>query len=155
MAGIGEAASIVGVLEFGFSLAKTLNEYVGEFKAAADNILTLANNIEVTFRQADELQGLLKTNVTTHGFSETARISAVGCCLRVEQLGEELWQMLGKSNVSRPQGRDIGRKDIDLSLFQQALWPRFKPRVDEAERKFVLLKLDITIALMSYHGKHV
>lgn len=154
MAGIGEVASIIGVLQFGFSLAKTLTEYIGEFKAAATNITALANNIEVTFRQADELQDLLKTNQNASGFSESARINAVACCLKTEQLGEELWQMLGKSNVSRPAGRDVERQDIDLSLFDQALWPRFKPRVEEAERKFLLLKLDITISIVSYHGQN-
>ena len=154
MTGIGEAASIIGVIQFGFSLAKTLNEYVGEFQNAAQNITSLANEIETTYRQGEELEQLLQSNKTTRGFSDSARINAESCCLKAVRLGEDLWQLLRKSNVGRPKGRDVQRDDLNLSLFDRAIWLRFKPRIEEAEKKFLLLKLDIAIAIVSYHGQN-
>jgi hypothetical protein len=51
MAAIGEASAVIGVVQIGFSLARTLNTYIGDYKDSRDSIIGLAAELDATIIQ--------------------------------------------------------------------------------------------------------
>ncbi|RMY30494.1 hypothetical protein D0866_07963 [Hortaea werneckii] len=137
------AASVVGLAQFGFSLATTLITYVGDFRDASDDITGLANEITATYRQVGELKSLLDKNKTSQSLSDSVRLEAEDCQLKAEKLATRLWKQLRKSHADIPKGRLIGPEDIEVSVFSRARWPVYKPRLDQHKQELMVLKQNI------------
>ncbi|KAI7228021.1 hypothetical protein KC330_g8116 [Hortaea werneckii] len=137
------AASVVGLAQFGFSLATTLITYVGDFRDASDDITGLANEITATYRQVGELKSLLDKNNTSQSLSDSVRLEAEDCQLKAEKLATRLWKQLRKSHADIPKGRLIGPEDIEVSVFSRARWPVYKPRLDQHKQELMVLKQNI------------
>ncbi|KAI6888594.1 hypothetical protein KC360_g822 [Hortaea werneckii] len=137
------AAGVVGLAQFGFSMATTLITYVGDFRDASDDITGLANEITATYRQVGELKSLLDKNKTSQSLSDSVRLEAEDCQLKAEKLATRLWKQLGKSDADIPKGRLIGSEDIEVSVFSRARWPIYKPRLDQHKQELMVLKQNI------------
>lgn len=142
-------ASVLGVAQFGLSVAKILKQYVGDYRNAGKDIRDFANEVETTFQQAKQLQTLIDTNDQTRRFDATNLVEAQKCCLKSKDLGDELWEFLKKKNGGEmPKEREVKEDDVQLSLFNRATWSSSKPWVVEKHNKFHLLKLDMLAVLM-------
>ncbi|KAK4540626.1 hypothetical protein LTR36_009057 [Oleoguttula mirabilis] len=150
MAGVGEISAVIGLVQFGFSLATQLTTYIGDYQDAYDDITGLANQITATYRQVEELQSLIAQNAITSAFSDAALSEAEDCCVKAQKLAQRLWKLLGKSRATFPQGRRIEADDVDLSVFSRAQWPRFKPRVEQHKTELLILKQDILMVMVMY-----
>ncbi|KAI7090596.1 hypothetical protein KC356_g1383 [Hortaea werneckii] len=137
------AAGVVGLAQFGFSLATTLITYVGDFRDASDDITGLANEITATYRQVGELKSLLDKKKASQSLSDSVRLEAEDCQLKAEKLATRLWKQLGKSHADIPKGRLIGSEDIEVSVFSRARWPVYKPRLDQHKQELMVLKQNI------------
>ncbi|GAB1740129.1 hypothetical protein NU219Hw_g5046t1 [Hortaea werneckii] len=137
------AASVVGLAQFGFSLATTLITYVGDFRDASDDITGLANEITATYRQVGELKSLLDKNKNSQSLSDSVRLEAEDCQLKAEKLATRLWKQLRKSHADIPKGRLIGPEDIEVSVFSRARWPVYKPRLDQHKQELMVLQQNI------------
>jgi hypothetical protein len=143
MAGIGEASAVIGVVQFGFSLANQLKNYYDDFHEAGEDITNLANVLTSVCSNVQELQCLLDKDVTENGFTEHGRLDAQTCCLQAQKLADKLWKLVSKTNKGEfPKGRVVTVEDIEFSRFRFH-WPLWKPQVDryKAELNFFDLKI--------------
>lgn len=103
-----------------------------------------------TYRHVEQLQGLIDQHATTNAFSPSGLAEADDCKAKARKLAERLWKLVGKSHVEVPPDGSLSADDIDLSIFSKAMWPRFKPRVEQHKRELVVLNQNILIAMVDY-----
>lgn len=142
MAGIGEASAIIGVLQVGFSLAVTLQGYVGDYKDAREDIIGLATDIEATLIQVERLTELLKTNKQAKILDDNGVKLAEICRDDSNRIVEKLVKLLTKTGV-----KDQNIKTTDIKIFSRASWLLLKPRVQVAKRELDSIRIQILLAL--------
>jgi hypothetical protein len=142
MAGIGEASAIIGVLQVGFSLAVTLQGYVGDYKDAREDIISLATDIEATLTQIERLTELLKTNKQAKILDDNGVKLAEICRDDSNRIVEKLVKLLTKTGV-----KDQNIKPTDIKIFSRASWLLLKPRVQVAKRELDSIRIHILLAL--------
>lgn len=153
MAGIGEASAVIGVAQVGLSLASALNTYISDVSNARDDILSLIGDIEATSRQLADLQQLITRNETTKAWNENGLRNAQKCVTDCEKTIAKLRKLLRKSSISNSDSEPVGevnRDDIDITKFQQAMWPWYKPQLEVHRRELQGAKQDILIAYSTY-----
>jgi hypothetical protein len=145
MAGIGEASAIIGVVQVGFSLARTLNTYIGDFKDSRESIIGLAAELDATIIQVKELSSLV---VTSKAASEGSKKLAEKCVKDSERLIKKLVELLTKAHQPEDLNAIINIKpeDINVSKLTRAYWPLIKPQVDVVKSELHVMKTDILIA---------
>ena len=153
MAGIGEASAIATFVPIGFSLATSLTTYIGDVKDAPDEIASLAVEIDATLRLVEELEVLLTSNKATGGWNDNGVAFAIKCRRDSERVISKLLKLLTKSKSSVAGTGAVSHKDIDISLFNRVLWPRFKPKVEVAKRELERTRIDILLARDLYKAK--
>lgn len=146
MAGIGEAGAILGTIQLGLSLAKTLYACVGDYRSARDDIISLATDIEATLTQAQELDDLVASNETSKLLNERGLKLAEKCRNDSKAMVQKLLKLLTKTGVPEREAQAIAINDIDASRFRRAAWVLFKPEVTLAKRELDSIKLQMLVA---------
>src|ERR1700712_4740926 len=95
MAGIGEASAIIGVVQVGFSLARTLNTYIGDFKDSRESIIGLAAELDATIIQVKELNSLV---ISSKAASDGSKKLAEKCVKDSDRLIKKLVELLTKAH---------------------------------------------------------
>ncbi|KAK4894741.1 hypothetical protein LTR27_007129 [Elasticomyces elasticus] len=150
MAEVGAVASIIGIITFGFSLATQITTYIGDYQDASEDITNLAGEVTTTFRHIEQLQALVDSNATTKTFSDSGLLEAEACKVKARQLADRLWKLVRKSNATFPPDGALSADQLDITIFSRALWPRFKPRVDQHKHELVVLNTNILICMVGY-----
>ncbi|KAK5712511.1 hypothetical protein LTR17_017958 [Elasticomyces elasticus] len=150
MAEVGAVASIIGIITFGFSLATQITTYIGDYQDASEDITNLAGEVTTTFRHIEQLQALVDSNATTKTFSDSGLLEAEACKVKARQLADRLWNLVRKSNATFPPDGALSADQLDITIFSRALWPRFKPRVDQHKHELVVLNTNILICMVGY-----
>jgi hypothetical protein len=145
MAAVGEASAIIGVVQVGFSLARTLTTYIGDYKDSRDSIIGLAAELDATIIQVKELNSLV---ISSKAASDGSRKLAEKCVKDSDRLIKKLIELLTKARL--PEDPDaiisINPGDIILSRLTKAYWPFVKPQVDVVKSELHVMKTDILIA---------
>ncbi|KAK4913314.1 hypothetical protein LTR49_018387 [Elasticomyces elasticus] len=150
MAEVGAVASIIGIITFGFSLATQITTYIGDFEDASEDIKSLAGEVSSTFRHIEQLQALVDSHATTKAFSDSGLLEAEACKVKARQLADRLWKLVKKSNATFPPDGELSADQLNITIFSKALWPRFKPRVDQHKHELVVLNTNIMICMVGY-----
>ncbi|KAK5679344.1 hypothetical protein LTS10_008159 [Elasticomyces elasticus] len=150
MAEVGAVASIIGIITFGFSLATQITTYIGDFEDASEDITNLAGEVNSTFRHIEQLQALVDSHATTKAFSDSGLLEAEACKVKARQLADRLWKLVKKSNATFPPDGKLSADQLNITIFSKALWPRFKPRVDQHKHELVVLNTNILICMVGY-----
>jgi hypothetical protein len=145
MSGIGEASAVIGVVQVGFSLARTLNTYIGDYKDSRDSIISLASELDATIIQVKELNSLVRNSKTA---SEGSKKLAEKCIKDSDRLVKRLVELLTKARLPEdPEAIiSISPGDIIPSRLTKAYWPFVKPQVDVVKSELQVMKTDILIA---------
>lgn len=147
MAAIGEISAIVGVLQAGFSLATTLHGYVGDYKDARDDIISLATEIEATLNQVQALNDLVKTNKAAKSLDDSGLKQADNCVTESDKLVKKIIKLLTKAGVPESPTQVVKPEDINVSRFTRAYWPIwYKPSVEVIKRQLDSLRIKILLA---------
>ena len=145
MSGIGEASAIIGVVQVGFSLARTLNTYIGDYRDSRDSIVSLASELDATIIQVKELNALV---ASSNAASDGSKRLAEKCIKDSDRLVKRLVELLTKARL--PEDPDaivnISPGDIIPSRLTKAYWPFIKPQVDVVKSELHVMKTDILIA---------
>lgn len=145
MSGIGEASAVIGVVQVGFSLARTLNSYIGDYRDSRDSIISLASELDATIIQVKELNSLVGNSKTA---SEGSKKLAEKCIKNSDRLVKRLVELLTKARLPEdPEAIiNINPGDIIPSRLTKAYWPFVKPQVDVVKSELQVMKTDILIA---------
>lgn len=146
---LGGAAAVIAIVQTAFSLASALNTYASGVQEAGEDILSLASEIDSTFRQLRDLGSLIDKNDKTHAWSEDGLKNAQKCVSDCERILKKPRELLQKSTVSVTSGK-VGSGDIDVTKFEKFLWPIYKPRLDVRRQELRSVKQDILIAYSTY-----
>ena len=149
MEAIGGASAIMGIVQIGLSFAVALNTYISDVHDAREDILSLVSDIESTFGQLRDLSKLIEMNQTTHAWSEDGLKSALKCVSDCEKVISKLRNLLKKSTASAI-SEDVERDEIDVTKFEEARWPLYKPELELRRRELQKIKQDILIAYSAY-----
>ena len=156
MAGIGEASAIIGVVELGFSLAKALNNYVSNVSAAPEDVSSLGSEIEATLSHLRGLKTLIEKNEETEAWDEDGLALAKRSITDCDQIVKKLRRLVSKASWRNFESdeefdtRSLETSEIDLTLFQKALWPKFKPDLEICKSRLQMIKLNIILAHNAY-----
>jgi hypothetical protein len=145
MSGIGEASAVIGVVQVGFSLARTLNSYIGDYRDSRDSIVSLASELDATIIQVKELNSLVRNSKTA---SEGSKKLAEKCIKDSDRLVKRLVELLTKARLPEDPEKiiSISPGDIIPSRLTKAYWPFIKPQVDVVKSELQVMKTDILIA---------
>lgn len=148
MAGIGEASAIIGTVQIGFSLARTLNTYIGDYKDSRDSIISLAAELEATIIQVKELRSLVENSRSSNVLGEGSVKLAEKCTKDSDRLIKRLVELLTKARLPEDPAAIVNIKpeDIFVGRLTRAYWPLVKPQVDVVRSELHLMKTDILLA---------
>jgi hypothetical protein len=148
MAGIGEASAIIGVVQVGFSLARTLNTYIGDYKDSRESIIGLAAELDATIIQVQELNSLVASSKAAKSLGEGSRKLAEKCVQDSDRLIKKLVELLTKARLPEDPKEIVNIKpeDIVIDKLTRASWPFIKPQVDVVKSELHLMKTDILVA---------
>lgn len=129
----------------GFSLARTLNTYIGDYKDSRDSIIGLAAELDATIIQVKELGSLVKTSKAA---SDGSKKLAEKCVKDSDRLIKKLVELLTKAHQPEDPNAIINIKpeDINVSRLTRAYWPLIRPQVDVVKSELHVMKTDILIA---------
>ncbi|KEF59957.1 uncharacterized protein A1O9_04805 [Exophiala aquamarina CBS 119918] len=145
MAGIGEASAIVGVAQLGFSLAKTLNTLIGDYKDARQTLTRMGAEIESTSLAMERLGDLAKKGRL---YGDKGVLEAAGLASRYSDAIVEIRTMLKKKNT--PINPNLVSSDeIELSCFQKIQFAFLKPRLEISQLEVSRIKADLTLTYLS------
>jgi hypothetical protein len=145
MAGIGEASAIVGVAQLGFSLAKTLNTLIGDYKDARQTLTRMGAEIESTSLAMERLGDLAKKGRL---YGNKGVLEAAGLASRYSDAIVEIRTMLKKKN--KPINPNVVSSDeIELSSFQKIQFAFLKPRLEISQLEVSRIKADLTLTYLS------
>jgi hypothetical protein len=148
MAGIGEASAVIGVVQVGISLARTLSTYIGDYKDSRDSIIGLAVQLETTILHVRELNTLVRSNEAAGSVSEDSRKVAENAVTSSKRLIEKLVKLLTKADLPDDPDAIINIKpgDIDVRTLTRFYWPLIKPQVDVVNLELQSMKTEILLA---------
>lgn len=148
MAGIGEASAVIGVVQVGFSLAKTLNTYIGDYRDSRESIISLASELDATIIQVKELNALVASNKTSADVGEGSLKLAEKCVKDSDRLVKRLVELLTKARLPEDPKAIVNIKpeDIIVSKLTKAYWPFIKPQVDVVKSELHVMKTEILLA---------
>jgi len=149
MDGISGASAVVALVQFGFSLATTLNSYLAGVRHGRDDIANLANEIDATVIHVQELNILIQENEKTGGWNENGLKIANKCCTDCKTVLNALRQTLSKSGATIT-SEVVTREEINISAFDRFSWPLLKPKLLASKQELQAVKIDILIALNTY-----
>lgn len=145
MSFIGEASAVIGVVQAGFSLARTLNTYIGDYKDSRDSIISLAAELDATIIQVKELNSLV---VSSNAASDGSKKLAEKCVKDSDRLVKRLVELLTKARLPEDPKAivSINPGDIVPSRLTKAYWPFIKPQVDVVKSELHVVKTEILLA---------
>jgi hypothetical protein len=148
MAGIGEASAVIGVVQVGFSLARTLSTYIGDYKDSRDSIISLAVQLETTILHVRELNTLVRSSEAAGSVSEDSRKVAENAVTNSKRLIEKLVKLLTKADLPDDPDAIINIKpgDINVHTLTKIYWPLVKPQVDVLSLELQSMKTEILLA---------
>ena len=123
IAGIGEASAIIGVLQVGLSLAKTLHGYIGDYEDARNDVVSLATQIEATLNQVKALNDLVTINKATKLLDDSGQQQADSCVTEADKIVKKIIKLLTEAGVPETPEQVIKPEDIDVCRFTRAYWP--------------------------------
>ena len=144
MAGIGEASAVIAVVQSGFSLAKALNTYIGDYKDSYESVTGLASELDATITQIKELSDLV-------AYNDAAGPGSLKLCEKCTEdsnrLIRKIVELLTKARLPEDPTAMVNLKDnIRIRTFDRARWPLYKSKVDSVKSELHLMKTDILIA---------
>jgi len=148
MAGIGEASAVIAVVQVGFSLARTLGTYIGDYKDSRDSIIGLAGQLETTILHVRELNTLVRSSEAAGYVSADSRKVAENAVTNSKRLIKKLVKLLTKADLPDNPDAIIGIKpeDIDIRTLTRLYWPRLKPKVDVVNLELQSMRTEILLA---------
>lgn len=154
MSGVGEALTVLSVLQSGYSVANTLTTYISDVKGAREDVQSLAAELDSTLRHLEELDKLATQNTSIKGWNANGEGLVKNCKAEADKVVKELIRLLSKSGneIAIATDKVFNRDDIDLKIFNKATWPVFKPKVDLVKRELLLIKLNIFMAREVYNA---
>lgn len=150
MEAIGAAATIIGLVQAGLSLAKALNTYAGTVHDANDDIAVLADDVYSTYRHLNDLDLVLKKNEKAEVLTADALESAQKCIRQAEILIRKLKKLLIKGYGSDDAGEIIESKQIDISKFKKGIWYIYKSEFELRRSELAQIKADISLIYLTY-----
>ncbi|KAM0717680.1 hypothetical protein Q7P37_007532 [Cladosporium fusiforme] len=132
----------------GFSLARTLNTFIGDYKASRESIVSLAAELDATIIQVKELNSFVETNKTSKVLGEGSLKLAEKCTKDSDRLVKRLVELLTKARLPEDPAAIVNIKpeDIVVGRLTRAYWPLVKPQVDVVRSELHVMKTDILLA---------
>lgn len=145
MAGLGEATAIIGVAQLGFSLAKTLNVFIGDYKDARQTLTRMGAEIESTSLAMERLGNLAQKGRL---YGNRGVLEAAGLANRYSDAIAEIRAMLKKKNKTINQNA-VNPDEIELSSFQRIQFAFLKPKLEISQLEVSRIKADLTLTYLS------
>ena len=145
---LGAGSAVVGVLQVGLSLAKAIRKTVKDYKDAADDLTSLAQDIEKTLFLVSQLKRLIVDNEKTGTFSDGGVAELNRCLKSTEQIFDSLVALLTKTGVSHAPGTEIKSEDLIISRSSRMKWPGQKSRVKDKQKDLDKVRLELTVILL-------
>lgn len=139
---------MIGVVQVGFSLARTLNTYIGDYKDSRDSIISLAAELDATIIQVKELNSFVESNKSSKVLGEGSLKLAEKCTKDSDRLVKRLVELLTKARLPDDPAAIVNIKpeDIVVSRLTRAYWPLVKPQVEVVRSELHVMKTDILLA---------
>ncbi|OCT54558.1 hypothetical protein CLCR_00767 [Cladophialophora carrionii] len=148
----GEIATIVGLVQTGFSLAKAITAYISDVGSAKDDILTLLSDIDATCRSLRDLADIIKRNETRRVWSEDGLENAKKCVRDSQRVITKMRKLLTKATASGA-APEVTKEDIDVTKFERSKWPLLKPELEVRRQELQIIKQDIILCYTTYQAK--
>lgn len=148
MEAVGGASAVLAVLQVGFSLARTLSTYIGDYKDARESIISLAGELDTTITQINELNALVENTESAAQLNENSRKLAKQCVDDSDRLIKRLVHLLTKAQLPEDPGQIVIIKPEDISVdrLTKVYWPWVKPQVDVVKSELFVMKQNILLA---------
>jgi hypothetical protein len=147
MEAVGGASAVLAVAQVGFTLARALSTYIGDYKDARESIINLAGELDTTITQINELNALVANKETSLLLSEDSRKLAEQCVNHSNRLVKKLVHLLTKAQLPEdPSKIIIQPEDISVNRLTRAYWPWIKPQVDVVKSELFVMKQNILLA---------
>lgn len=150
MEAVGAAATIIGLVQTGLSLAKALNTYAGTVHDSNDDIAIIADDIYATYRHLNDLDLVLKKNEKAGILTDDALASAQKCIRQAEILIRKLKKLLVKGYGNDDAGAIIESTQIDVSKFKKGIWYIYKSEFELRRSELARIKADISLIYLTY-----
>jgi hypothetical protein len=145
---VGTASAVLGILQVGFSLAKAIRETVKDYKDAADDLISLAQEIESTLYLVSQLDRLVVDNKKTGTFSDGGLAELNRCLKNTEQIVEALVELLTKTGISHPPGTKVKPENLIISRPHRRKWLGQKSRVKDKQDELNKVRLEVTTIIL-------
>lgn len=145
---VGTASAVLGILQVGFSLAKAIRETVKDYKDAADDLISLAQEIESTLYLVSQLDRLVVDNKKTGTFNDGGMAELNRCLKSTEQIVSALVELLTKTGVSHPSGTKVNPENLIISRPHRRKWLGQKSRVKEKQEELNKVRLEVTTIIL-------
>lgn len=145
---VGTASAVLGILQVGFSLAKAIRETVKDYKDAADDLISLAQEIESTLYLVSQLDRLVVDNKKTGTFNDGGLAELNRCLKNTEQIVEALVELLTKTGISHPPGTKVKPEDLIISRPHRRKWLGQKSRVKDKQDELNKVRLEVTTIIL-------
>ena len=145
MAGVGEASAIIGVAQLGFSLAQTLNTFVGDYKDARKTLTRMSAEIDSTSLALERLGDLAKKGRL---YGDKGVMEAAALAGSYGEVIRSIRAMLKKRNQNLNQNT-VKVDEIELSCFQKIQFAFLKPRLEISQLEVSRIKADLTLTYLS------
>ena len=145
---VGTASAVLGILQVGFSLAKAIRETVKDYKDAADDLISLAQEIESTLYLVSQLDRLVVDNKKTGTFNDGGLTELNRCLKNTEQIVEALVELLTKTGISHPPGTKVKPENLIISRPHRRKWLGQKSRVKDKQEELNKVRLEVTTIIL-------
>jgi len=145
---VGTASAVLGIFQVGFSLAKAIRETVKDYKDAADDLTSLAQDIESTLYMVSQLEKLILDNKKTGTFNAGGLAELNKCQRTTEQIVEALLGLLTKTGISHEPGTKIRPEDLVISRSHRRNWLGRKSQVKGKQEELTKVRLEVTTIIL-------
>lgn len=146
MEAIGGVSAVTAVLEFGFSLATAIHAYVGDYKDAPEDIISLAKDIDAVTYEIQAIRSLVEHDQAARDLDQANSRIAEKCVGDLKSALARLSELLSEAGISTDSPKDIVLTTLEISRRMKAQWPFIKTRVEEVQQKLDRTRIQILLA---------
>lgn len=146
MEAIGGISAVTAVLEFGFSLVTAIHAYVGDYRDAPQDIISLAKDIEAVTVEVKAISDLVEHDQAAKDLDQGNSRVAEKCVGELKAFLAKLSELLGEAGISTNTPKDRVPTNEDISKRMKLYWPLIKAKVEEVQRKLDRTRIQILLA---------
>ena len=146
MEAIGGISAVTAVLDFGFSLVTAIHAYVGDYKDAPEDIISLAKDIEAVTIEVKAISDLVEHDQAAKDLDEGNSRVAEKCVGELRSFLAKLSELLSEAGISTGTPKDRVPTAEEISKRMKFYWPLIKAKVEEVQRKLDRTRIQILLA---------